>query len=232
MQVAVFPSGLSSLNTLQCCLSFISEGDNWTCWIISTPETRSVCERFEEYNPKIKAIFHDDLEEELEKANDDIEFNFLVGPSTREEQLRALSLLFNHSYIPKFWFIEESPGRKNEKRFLSSYTDTKIPMSILEKTVVRSVLLADDLSFIQANRIIWDEQSSRFIYNIQFPNNASRFGKIKIRVFQDKALGIFQEAQKRFGKHAVEGRHPPLGRFGWHQNALDRFQQAGFRGGR
>tara|TARA_B110000444_G_C18820026_1_gene587217 strand:- start:1222 stop:1920 length:699 start_codon:yes stop_codon:yes gene_type:complete len=232
MKIAIFPSGLSSLNTLQCSLSFLNEGENWICWIISTPETRSVCERFEEYNPKIKAIFHDDLAEELEKANGDIEFNFLIGPSTREEQLRTLSLLFNHSYIPTFWFIEESPDQKNDKRFLSSYTGAKIPMSILEKTVVKSVLLADDLSFIQANRIIWDVHSNRFIYNVQFPRDAVEFSLKRIRGFQDKAVGILQEAQKRFGKHAVDGRHPPLGEFGWHQNAHDRFQQAGFRGGR
>jgi len=231
VNVAIFPAGLTFGNTLQCSLSFLNAGENWLCWLISTPETQSICERFGEHNPKIKVIFQDDLGAELKKINDNVEFNFLIGPSTRETQLSTLSLLFNHSYIPEFWFIKENVKKNTDQRFLSTYTNSIISMSIIEETELHSFLSDDDVSFIQANNIGWDVKENRFTYKVKFPTNASHFEKNQIRDFQDKILLIFQEAQERFGDHGVLGSHQRLPR-NWPVTALDRFQQSGLRGGR
>jgi len=231
VNVAIFPTGLSFGNTIQCSLSFINAGEDWLCWLISTPETQSICNRIGEGNTKIKVISQDDLDAELEKLNDNMKFNFLFGPSTSETQLSTLSLLFNHSYVPTFWFIEEDMKRKTVPRFLCSYSDSKIPMSIVEENQLFSFLSDDDVEFIRLNGIEWDVKSNRFNYRVKFPSDALHFDRYQIRKFQDQILNIFQEAKNKFGEHGVLGSHQKLPD-GWSIAALDRFQQGGLSGGR
>ena len=231
MNVAIFPTGLSFGITVQCSLSFLNAGEDWLCWLISTPETHSISKRIGEGNSKITVISQDDLGTELKKLNDNIEFNFLMGTSTRDTQLGTLSLLFNNSYVPKFWFIEENVKRNTNPRFLRSYLGSKIPMSIVEEDQLFSFLSDDDVDFVRLNKIEWDVKSNRFNYRVKFSTNASHFEKNQIRDFQDKILLIFQEAQERFGSHGVLGSHQRLP-INWPVTVLDRFQQSGLRGGR
>lgn len=231
MNVAIFPTGLSFGNTIQCSLSFVNAGENWLCWLITTPETHPISKRIGEGNSKIKIIPKEDLSAELRELNEDIEFNFLVGPSTREEQLNTLSLLFNHSYVPKFWFVEEEAKRNSNPRVLRSYSDSKIPMAIIDENQLFSFLSEEDVNFVRSNGIEWDVKSNRFSYKVKLPPNASDLNPKQIRKFQDSILLNFQQAKIRFGEHGVFGSHPVLPK-AWSIAALDRFQKDGLKGGR
>ena len=231
MSIAIFPPGLSFGNTLQCSLSFLRHSEKWACWLITTKETHPISKKIEEKEGGIRVIPQENLREAILGIDENVEFHYLIGPGTRELQLTCISTLFNNSYTPTFWFIEENISKKNSNRFLRSYSDSRIDLIPINEDQVHSILPIADIDFIQSKGIGWDVKSNRFTFKITFPPNASSFGKNEIRKFQDQVIQDFQDSKNRFGANGVVGSHDPIPNT-WPIQSLDRFQKDGFRGGR
>ena len=231
MKIAIFPSGLSFGNTLQCSLSFLKHSEDWLCWLITTEKTHSISKKIGEKEGRIRVIPLDDLKKAILNIDNNVEFQYLIGPGTREIQLTCISTLFNNSLTPTFWFIEENISKKNNNRFLRSYSDSRIDLIPIDEDQVHFILPIEDINFIQSKGIKWDIKSNRFTFKVTFPPNASLLGKKKIRKFQDQVIQDFQDSKNRFGAHGVVGSHEPIPNT-WSVQSLDRFKKDGFRGGR
>jgi|TARA_B110000211_G_C13987365_1_gene512351 hypothetical protein len=231
VDIAIFPPGLSLGNTLQCSLSFLNHSENWVCWLITTNETHFISEKIAGNEDRIRVISQENLKEAILGLDDNVEFHYLVGPGTREIQLNCISLLFNNSYTPTFWFIEEFFDKKKNKRHLTSYSESRIELVPMSENKVHSILPEGDINFIQSKGVGWDINFNRFTFKIIFPHNASLLGKVKVRIFQDQVIQDFQDTKKRFGAHGVIGSHEPIPNT-WPIEALDRFKNEGISGGR
>ena len=213
----IFASGISFGNTCQIVQTAIASNLFSSVKVLSSSQTQGI-------NRHLVSMFnakHTDFPVQSIPLNDFInnpsdflstseELNFLIGPSTVENQLETFAALCAIT-PPRMWSVFEKRTKSGiSTRELRSY-DVKDSLALVEisSDEIHTMLPSPVSSSLRKHGIQWEASTSRFNYHINFNSMKGKTPHLQ-RKWEQKQYATINQLREDLGIHGLTITHSPL----------------------
>ena len=176
----------------------------------------------------------------IESRSDDIEWNLVFGPGTRDMQVSMWhDVISVTGKPPKHWVAHtrKSGGGKGNNISpemlinLSNKAESYELGQVSEEDALKLIQISIE-TYNQIKGLSWIKNQSKFRLHISVPANASKLDKNKARKWEEDVYHRVKKAWKTFGRHAVKVTRDPFPSSpAWWSNIGERLRDFGIGGG-
>ena len=213
----VFANGISFGNTCQIIQTAMASNLFSAAKILSSPETRGINSHLVSmFNAKntdfsLQSIpLNDFIDNPADFLSTSEELNFLIGPSTVENQLETFAALCAIK-PPRMWSVFEKRTKSGiSTRELRSF-DVKDSVALVEisNDEIHTMLPSPVSSSLREHGIDWEASTSRFNYHMNFDLMKGKTPNSQ-RKWEQKQYAIINQLRNDLGIHGLTITHSPL----------------------
>ena len=228
----IFASGISFGNTCQIVQTAIASNLFSSVKVLSSSQTQGI-------NRHLVSMFnakHTDFPVQSIPLNDFInnpsdflstseELNFLIGPSTVENQLETFAALCAIT-PPRMWSVFEKRTKSGiSTRELRSY-DVKDSLALVEisSDEIHTMLPSPVSSSLRKHGIQWEASTSRFNYHINFNSMKGKTPHLQ-RKWEQKQYATINQLREDLGIHGLTITHSPFRIIGRNRTERSTFER-------
>jgi len=213
----IFASGFSFGNTCQIVQTAIVSNLFSAVKILSSPQTQNINRHLVSmFNAKntdfsLQSIpLNDFINNPADFLSTSEELNFLIGPSTVENQLETFAALCAIN-PPRMWSVFEKRTKSgiSTREFRSFDVKDSVALVEISSDEIHRMLPSPVSSLLREHGIQWESSTSRFNYHINFDSMKGNTPH-RQRKWEQKQYATINQLREHLGIHGLIITHSPL----------------------